>query len=74
MNLNLRQNVGSAIESVCKNTGLSEEEVKKMTFEELLELRETIVTKLRAENTITEKVKELKRKKSGAPLAIDLMV
>lgn len=63
MDLNLRQNVGSAIESVCRNTGLSEEEVKKMTFEELLELRETIVVKLRAESTIAEKVKKLRKER-----------
>ena len=61
MVMNLRQKVGNVFESVCKNTGLSEEEVKKMTFEELLALHETVVAKLRAEFSIENKVKELRK-------------
>lgn len=60
--MNLRQNVGYVIETVCKKTGLTEDELKKMSFEDLLYLHGKIVEKLNAEIEIDLKVNEIRKK------------
>lgn len=62
--ISLKRPLGSIIKQIVENTCFTEEEVKAMSLENVFELDELVIAKLKATTLLENKIAFLEKKKS----------
>ena len=62
--ISLKRPLGSIIKQIVENTCFTEEEVKEMSLENVFELDELVIAKLKATTLLENKIAFLEKKKS----------